>query len=212
MRLHRGTVDHRDLRRVSAGDEGREDALPQPALAPAVPAIEDRGVWPVFRRQGAPAAAFTQPVDDAADHPTIVHAPRPSVDHRQMRRDRCPLHVIQPEQARHGSPSAVWQGESPHRLHVNWVQTLTRWWRRPTSPGRFGQLWHKAMPAALIFGVPIRQITPAAGSPFSAGGRRTAGMFRQYAARAPRWSPPIWLPASPRRPTAMQCLGCEHFA
>ena len=41
-----------------------------------------------------------------------------------MRLDRRPLHVAQPEQVRHGPSPAVWQGESPRRTYVNWVQTL----------------------------------------------------------------------------------------
>ncbi len=124
VRLHSGAVDQGDLWRVGAGDEGGEDPRPEAALAPAVPSVEDRRVRPVFRRQGAPSAAFAEAVHDAADHPPVVHAPRSRVHHRQMRLDRRPLHVAQPEQARHGPSPAVWQGEPSRRTYVNWVQTL----------------------------------------------------------------------------------------
>ncbi len=82
-----GAVDQRDLRRVGAGDEGGKDARPEPALSPAVPAIEDRRVRPSLRRQDAPSAAFGEAVHDAADHPPVVHAPRSRVYHRQTRLD-----------------------------------------------------------------------------------------------------------------------------
>lgn len=48
------------------------------------------------------------------------------MDHRQLRPDRRPLHIVQPEQPRHGSSPAVWQGESSRRTHVNRVQALGR--------------------------------------------------------------------------------------
>jgi hypothetical protein len=98
---------------------GSEDSLPEPALAPAVPAVEDRRVRPVFRRQGPPPAAFAQHRDNAAEHPPIVHAPWPRMHHRQVRLDRRPLYVVQPEQARHDPSFALCQGDPPHRPHVN---------------------------------------------------------------------------------------------
>jgi hypothetical protein len=57
--------------------------------------------------------------DNAAEHPPIVHAPWPRMHHRQVRLDRRPLYVVQPEQARHDPSFALCQGDPPHRPHVN---------------------------------------------------------------------------------------------
>jgi hypothetical protein len=61
---------------------------------------------------------------DAADHPPVVDTPRSRVHHRQVWLDLRPLHIAQPEQARHGPSLAVCQGESTRRTDVNRVQTL----------------------------------------------------------------------------------------
>lgn len=129
MRLHSRAVDRRDQRRVGAGDDGGKDARPEAALAPAVPAVEDRCVRLVFRWQGAPPAAFAEAVRDAADHPTVAHVPRANVDHRQMRLDSHQPHTIQPEPARHGPSPKLWPGGSSRRAYVNWVQTLSHFQR-----------------------------------------------------------------------------------
>src|SRR5580704_17393369 len=103
MRLDRRTVDHRERGWIGAFDQGCEDALPQPAPAPAVISIEDRRIRPKFIRKRAPSAAFTKAMDDPADYPMIILPFRAGVDHWKMRRQSAPLLVIEPKVVRHES-------------------------------------------------------------------------------------------------------------
>ncbi len=80
-----------------------------------------------------------------------------------MRLDRRPLHVVQPEQARHRPSPAVWQGESPRRTYVNWVQTLDVP-PRDLSPAQEAQVG-----ALVLIGAWARAVPPDA--------RTTSGFF-----------------------------------
>ena len=82
MGAHGGAVDHGDPGRVLAGDEGCEQLLPQAALAPPVEAVEHGRAGPVCVRQRTPAQAFAKTMQDAAQHPAIVH-PRLAAQVRQ---------------------------------------------------------------------------------------------------------------------------------
>ena len=79
-----GAVDRR-----RADDPGRagqclEHLKPNALPAPAVEAVIDRRVRPVFRRAIAPPRTRTQHLHDAADHTAIVHTARTSAPARQQ--------------------------------------------------------------------------------------------------------------------------------
>jgi len=113
VRSHRGAVDHHHARRFGTLCKRAENTLPQAALAPPVVPVEHRRIRPVFSRQGAPAAALTQTVQDAADDAPIILPHRPGVHHRQQRRDRRPLRIAQPKIVRHDpSPSQELESHS----------------------------------------------------------------------------------------------------
>ena len=86
------------LRALPAASELAEQVLPNAALGPSNKAIVDRRVRTVFRRAIAPAAAGLQNMDDAADHPPIILARRPTHIGWKMRRYTPPLPLAQPEQ------------------------------------------------------------------------------------------------------------------
>ncbi len=108
MRLDRRTVDHGERRRIGACDKSGEYRLPQTALAPAIISVEHRRIRPVCVGKRAPSAALAQAMDDAADDAATF---RSGVDQREMRRDRRPLLIIEPEIVRHES-SPPWELES----------------------------------------------------------------------------------------------------
>lgn len=84
-----------------------EDSTPSAALGPAVEAIIDRRVRPVFLRTIAPSCAGLQHVDDTADDEPIISTLGSRQTARKTRLEMVPLPVIQPEQAcTHFSPLA----------------------------------------------------------------------------------------------------------
>ncbi len=72
----------------------------------------------IFGRTIAPAAATLQDMNDAAQYAAAVNAPRARLVGRQMRFDRCPLGVTQPETLRHDPSSAVPEFESTVRRNI----------------------------------------------------------------------------------------------
>src|ERR1700730_11057772 len=124
MGLDGGAVDHHERRRIIEFDKSCEHLLPQSPFAPAIEAVEHRGVPPVFVRKRAPAAALAQAMEDAADNTPVVLALGPGVDLRKMRLDQRPLCIVQPEIVRHDS-SPPGQLESGLGNQFNWVQNLT---------------------------------------------------------------------------------------
>ena len=124
MRLDGGAVDHRKRGRVAVFDERVKYGLPQAALAPAIVSVEDRRIWPVFVGKRTPSTALAQPMDDAADDAPIVLAFRSSMNHREMRRDRRPLLVTEPENIRHESSPPPQRLESRGDPRFNQVQAL----------------------------------------------------------------------------------------
>ena len=124
MGLDGGAVDQHERRQIIEFDKSCENLLPQPSFAPAIEAVEHRGVRPVFVRKRAPAAALAQAMEDAADNTSVVLALGSGVDLRKMRLDQRPLCIVQPEIVRHDS-SPPGQLESPLGNQFNWVQNLT---------------------------------------------------------------------------------------
>ena len=96
----RGAVHHDDVRRLGTGRQRRQQFLPEPALASPIEPVEQRRARAVLGRDRAPAQPLAEPLQDAADHPTIVHS-RLAAPMRQQRLDRRPLCIAQPQPPRH---------------------------------------------------------------------------------------------------------------
>jgi len=94
VRFHVGALVDRALRRQQAP----EDAAPAPAVSPVV----DGRRRTVCGRHVLPASAVLQHVGDAGDHPAIVDPSRSRLVLRQVRLDRRPRLVRQPEQRSRG--------------------------------------------------------------------------------------------------------------
>ena len=105
MSFNRGRVEgQRDG--IFAGLSQRfKDRAPSSTLGPAVEAIVDGRVRPVFTRAIAPSRSRLQHVNDPADDAPVVVPIRPRQSRRQMRLDTRPLPVIQPKQTRAHSPA-----------------------------------------------------------------------------------------------------------
>lgn len=78
--------------------QSRKDASPDAPTALPVPAIRDRRRWAVFRRAIGPAATALEHVNDARNHPPIIDPSRSRLVLRQVRLDRSPSLIRQPEQ------------------------------------------------------------------------------------------------------------------
>jgi len=81
--------------------QGREDPGPDPAPAPSVPAIVDRCRGAVFRRAIRPAPTALEHVNDPRNHPPIINPSCPGLVLRQLRLDRSPGLIAQPEKSAH---------------------------------------------------------------------------------------------------------------
>lgn len=75
---------------------------PEPASGPAVEAVVDRRGRAVGVGAVAPSRARLEHVDDARNHPSVVHPPRPRLVLGKVRLNRRPLLVRQPKQHAHG--------------------------------------------------------------------------------------------------------------
>jgi len=98
MRLDRGRVDRQDNAVLAAVGQGFEDCLPPPAFGPAIEAIVDGRVRAILGRAITPAGATLKHMNDAADDPSIVLTFRSGQVSGQVRRNACPLPLIQPKQ------------------------------------------------------------------------------------------------------------------
>jgi len=98
MRFDRGRIDRQSHAVLAAIGQGFEDGSPAPAFRPAIEAIVDSRVRTILGRAIAPASTTLQHMDDAADDPPIVISFGSGQVRRQMRRNACPLPVIQPKQ------------------------------------------------------------------------------------------------------------------
>lgn len=98
MSLDVAAVDLAGLRDPALLGQRRQDARPDAAAAPPVPAIVDRRRRAVFGRAVRPAATTLEHVDDARDHPAIIDPPRSGLVLRQVGLDRPPCFIRQPEQ------------------------------------------------------------------------------------------------------------------
>ena len=76
MRLEVGGNDHQPLRHSVSICQGRKDAREHPEAAPADEPVAERLVRPVAARCVLPLQPVADDVDDAADHPAVVHAGR----------------------------------------------------------------------------------------------------------------------------------------
>jgi len=76
VRLDIGAVNRNAFGDDAAGDHGFENIDPQPAARPAVEAVVDRRWRAIRGRAILPPAAGLEDVNDPADHPPVVDAPR----------------------------------------------------------------------------------------------------------------------------------------
>lgn len=99
-------VDLGGLRDPAFLGQSRQDARPDAATAPSVPAVVNCRRRPILARAVLPATAAFEHVNDPRDHPPIIDTPRSRLVFRQMRFDRRPRHIRQPKQrTRHPRPS-----------------------------------------------------------------------------------------------------------
>jgi hypothetical protein len=108
VRLDVRAVDHLDLARSTPPGKLTEQLLPDAALGPTGKAVVDRRVRTVLRRAILPTAAALQHVQDAAQHPSVVHTLLAPHVGRQVRFNPSP---------RSGAPATV-HGIFPHRRHI----------------------------------------------------------------------------------------------
>ena len=105
MSLDRCAVERKHKRIFAGFGEGCKNSAPSFGLGPAIEAIVDRRVRPVFIGAIAPATARLQHKDDTANDAPVIVAHRTLQSARQMRRDAPPLLVAQPKQSSaHGLP------------------------------------------------------------------------------------------------------------
>ena len=97
MRLDVGAVDSGRMGQHARRDQRLQDVAPDLPAGPAVEAVVDRRVRAVFRWAVAPAAAGLQNMQDATDDPPVIDPPGARLVLRQMRLDRRPGIVAQPE-------------------------------------------------------------------------------------------------------------------
>ena len=97
MRLHGGTVDQHLGRRPAHARQRMEQVNPDALGSPANEPVVKRLSWPVDGRRINPAPTRLQHVDDAADHPEVVHPRLAARVRGQVRRDLRELLVRQPE-------------------------------------------------------------------------------------------------------------------
>lgn len=102
-------VDLRRLGNPALIGQGCQYPPPNTATAPPVPAVIDRRRGTVIARTVLPATAALEHVDDARDHPPIVDPACPWLVTRQVRLDRCPRRIRQPEQRSSHSRASITQ-------------------------------------------------------------------------------------------------------
>lgn len=93
-----GVVDRGTRRDHTGIHQCVEQLEPEATARPAVEPVVDRREWPVIGRAVAPATADLQHMHDARDHPPVVYPSRAQLVLGQMRFDRCPRFIREPEQ------------------------------------------------------------------------------------------------------------------
>ena len=141
MCLDRGGVDRQSHTVLAAIGQGFEDGPPAPAFGPAIEAIIDGRVGTILGRAIAPASAALEHMNDAADDPPIIISFGSGQVCRQVRRNACPLLVIQPKQpCAHRKPpvpnrSARRESELDNRVQtLVWMQEFENWKRAGDVP------------------------------------------------------------------------------
>ena len=104
-RTRRRAVEQDLRRRAARRDEDLEQLAPDALRRPADEAVVQGLARTVTRRRVDPAPARLQDMDDAADHPAIVHPRHAARLFRQQWRQPSPLDVAQPEFLRHPNRS-----------------------------------------------------------------------------------------------------------
>ena len=100
MSLSCGAVDHMDIP-IARLHQGVKQTPPYAASGPAMEAVVDRCWRPVAGGAILPPASRTQNMNDATDNPAVIRAMRAGLVRRQMRFNRRPGVVAQPEKRVH---------------------------------------------------------------------------------------------------------------
>src|SRR6516162_6761268 len=98
MRFDVAAVDGKLVGNRARGCHLLEDALPDTTLRPAIVTIVDRCRRPIDGRNVAPSTACLQDMQDARDDPAVVDARLTWLTARQVRAERLPSLIRQPEQ------------------------------------------------------------------------------------------------------------------
>src|SRR5258708_2728010 len=122
MRLDVGTVDRGGADDTGAAGHRGEHRQPNALAAPAIEAIVNRGVRPVLGRAVAPPRTGAQHMQDAADHPAVIHPMRPLAPPRQQGLKPKPLRIAQPVKLPH--PSLPPTGSLNHEITSRGIPLL----------------------------------------------------------------------------------------
>ena len=106
-------IDLTGLRDPAILGERRQDAGPDAPAAPPVPTIIDRRRGAVFGWAVRPTATAPEHVHDARDNPPVIDPPRSGLVLRQVRLDRSPRFIRQPEQRPRHSQKPPLSAETP---------------------------------------------------------------------------------------------------
>ena len=98
MSLKVGCVDHDRLRLGASCSQTFHHSREHTGLAPTLPPIVQRLVWPIGAGRISPAQPIAVDEDDAAQNPSVVH-PRPAVALGKERPQPLNLLIRQPKQA-----------------------------------------------------------------------------------------------------------------
>ena len=107
MRLDVSAVDGRAFGHRTCRRQRLEQIDPEAFARPAVEAVVDRGRRAILHRAIAPAAPDLEDMDDAGDHPAIIHTAGTALVPWQKRFDNGPLFIRQPKQVPHRSLQVV---------------------------------------------------------------------------------------------------------
>ena len=123
MRLHVGAVQGHGGANAALLDEAGVAPLPDPAPAPAIEAVVDGRIRPVFARTFAPATTRLQHMADAAGGAAVVNPASAGLIAGPKGLDPRPCLVAQPEHPAHGLPAPTC---IPDRIAAKLAHRFTR--------------------------------------------------------------------------------------
>jgi hypothetical protein len=109
-------VDLTGLRDPAFLGQRRQDAGPDAPAAPPVPAVVDGRRWAIFGGAIGPTATAPEHVHDARDNAPVINSSRSGLVLRQVRLDRSPRLIRQPEQRTRLTQSLLSQRRLPESI------------------------------------------------------------------------------------------------